>query len=151
MSSLHRDEDAVVRARNLNAWPMSAVAVMAGICSPRDPVCGGHTPADRGCITEYCELLSVRFEAAERIKGLRGAKPPQKPRWTDSVGFGGSTIRYGDFTADARCRGGLVRLSRRLEGVATALSPMSTAVSGWPASSLGTGSSADGTSGGPAY
>src|SRR3954469_22997252 len=90
MSSLHRAEDAVVRARNLNAWPMSAVTVMAGICSPRDPVCGGHTPADRGCITEYCELLSVRFEAAERIKGLRDAKPPQKPGWTDSVGFGGS-------------------------------------------------------------
>jgi hypothetical protein len=43
----------------------------------------------------------------ERIKGLCGAKPPQKPGWTDAVGFGGSTIRHADFTADARCRGSL--------------------------------------------
>jgi hypothetical protein len=38
---------------------------------------------------------------------LCGAKPPQKPGWTDAVGFGGSLIRYGDFTADVRSRGSL--------------------------------------------
>jgi hypothetical protein len=38
---------------------------------------------------------------------LCGAKPPHKPGWTDAVSFGGSTIRYGDFTADARCWGSL--------------------------------------------
>jgi hypothetical protein len=43
----------------------------------------------------------------KRIKGLCGAKPPQKPRWTDAGGFGGSTIRYGDFTVDVRWPGRL--------------------------------------------
>ncbi|MFL5253574.1 MAG: hypothetical protein ACJ8AI_11880, partial [Rhodopila sp.] len=66
------------------------------------------------------KLASNNWLHSKRIKGLCGAKPPQKPRWTDAMGFGRSMIRYGDFTADTRCRGGLMCLSRRLARFATA-------------------------------
>src|SRR5271166_4794808 len=44
-------------------------------------------------------------ESHKRIKGLCGAKPPQKPRWTNAVRWE-AIERYGDFTRDAWCRGG---------------------------------------------
>jgi hypothetical protein len=66
------------------------------------------------------DASKVEIRKGKRIKGLCGAKPPQKPRWRDAMGFGRSMIRYGDFTADTRCRGGLMCLSRRLARFATA-------------------------------
>jgi hypothetical protein len=77
------------------------------------------------------------LDAEKSVKSLCGAKPPQKLHWTNAGGFGDEPIGYGDFTADARCRGGLVCLSRRFARVATTSSPVRTATSGWPASSLG--------------
>jgi hypothetical protein len=98
------------------------------VCYPLDEIlllCLLAVLAGAECFTEI-----ALFGVKKRIKGLCGAKPPQKPRWTDAVGFGGSMIRYGDFTTDARSRGELVRLSRRLRRVATASSPVWTTVSG---------------------
>jgi hypothetical protein len=41
----------------------------------------------------------------KRIKSFWGAKPPQKLRWTNA-GLWEALECYGDFTRDARCRGG---------------------------------------------
>src|SRR5690242_20489112 len=100
-------------------------------------------PPSAACVSQRLDGLRAlrgpvrRRRDEERIKGLCGAKPPQKPCWTNAVGFGGSIIRYGDFTSNPRCRGRLVRLSPRLPRVATASSRVRTAVSEWPASSFG--------------
>ena len=82
-------------------------------------------------------MLMSRTDNRKRIKGLCGAKPPQKPGWTDAGSFGGSTLYYGDFTADVRCRGGWCASAVSFRGAATALLAVQTVVPGWPASSLG--------------
>src|SRR5208283_2712325 len=51
------------------------------------------------------ELQTALGDVRKRIKGLCGAKPPQKPRWTNAVRWA-AIERYGDFTRDAWCRGG---------------------------------------------
>src|SRR4051794_17283467 len=80
-----RDEDAVVGAWKLIFRIMSAVAMVAGICSPRnrmrDLVWVGDTPARRGCITEYCALLSVRFEAVEQHFAHPARQAPDRIAW----------------------------------------------------------------------
>jgi hypothetical protein len=44
--------------------------------------------------------IATATKHQKRIKGLCGAKPPQKPRWTNAVGWE-AIERYADFTRDA--------------------------------------------------
>ncbi|HEX3405483.1 MAG TPA: hypothetical protein VHT74_34675 [Acetobacteraceae bacterium] len=75
-------------------------------------------------------------QSTKRIKGLCGAKPPQKPRWTNAVRWE-AIERYGDFTRDVWWRGGQVCLGGREVSGTTAASRSMKAVSGWSASSFG--------------
>ena len=58
-----------------------------------------------GFRTFHVTEIALYHALGERIKGLCGAKPPQKPRWTNAVRWE-AIERYGDFTRDAWCRGG---------------------------------------------
>jgi hypothetical protein len=51
----------------------------------------------------WCSEGTTEFQpevSGKRIKGLCGAKPPQKPRWTNAVRWE-AIERYGDFTLEA--------------------------------------------------